>query len=503
MSQEELTSVSSDQEKKSQYKDLLKYTGLLGGAHGLTLFSSLIRNKLTVLLLGPSGIGIISLLNSVITILNNISNLGISFSAVRNLSAIGEDRLHRRTLRYVAIVRCWSLITALFGLILGIGLAGCLSQWTFGDASYKNTFRIVSFVVAFTALTGGELAILKGMRQLKQVALSSLIGTILSIFVVIPLYYLYGNDAIVFSLFLIALITFLVTINYSFRVFPWHWSLFSISNIRAGSSLVKLGVAFIIAGTFGAIADYLIRTFILDRGTIDTVGYYNAAMVLCVTYMGMVYVAIDNDYFSKLSAVNKDQEKSNMLINSQIELSILLVAPMIVGLLVFLPIIFPLLYSADFLIGAPMIRWAFLFLFLKGFNLSLNYIALSKGDSRVYLILELSFHVWNVLFSFLGFIYLGITGLGAAMSLAALLELLLLSVNAYRRYQFRFTKSVLQVAFSLLPLVVLSFIITNLSSGFLYWFTGVLVFIITGMLSVYLLNKRTGLVESVMRRVKK
>ncbi|MEG1585470.1 MAG: oligosaccharide flippase family protein [Bacteroidales bacterium] len=497
--EERLEIESSEQEKNTQYKDLLKYTGLFGGVQGMNIISSIVRNKLTALLLGPAGLGVISLFNSVIVVLNNVSNLGISFSGIRNLSNLTQEEDPQKMIGYIQVIRVWSILTALSGICLCCLFAGRLSQWTFGNELYTSSFRWLSLVIGFTSLTGGELAILKGMRRLREVAISSVIATFLSIFFVIPLYFFYRESAIVPALIGVSAIMLLSTFFYSLKVTPFRKSTFSFHNIKAGKSLVKLGISFVIAGTLGAITEYLIRTFILSHGSVDMVGIYNTGLVLCVSYMGMVFVAIDNDYFSKLSAINKDTSRSNELINNQIELSVVLISPLIVGLLVFLPAVIRILYSSPFLDAMPMVEWAWVFMLLKGYNLSMAYVALSKGDSRTYLYIELVGQVLYLLCSFFCFSFFGLAGLGMGMSLSAICETLILWGCISRKYHFRFTTGVLKVTFAFLPFLAFAFLLTRMSAipEWFYWLSGTLSFLLSAMLSFYLLNKRADLLNTI------
>lgn len=110
-------------EEKSDYNHVIKYTGLFGGVQGITLMASIIRNKLVAVLLGPAGVGLISLYNTVITLLNNATNLGISFSAVRNVSEISQEKDPEALSRYVNVVRSWSLLTAFIGMFACVVLS--------------------------------------------------------------------------------------------------------------------------------------------------------------------------------------------------------------------------------------------------------------------------------------------------------------------------------------------------------------------------------------------
>ena len=81
------------------------------------------------------------------------------------------------------------------------------------------------------------------------------------------------------------------------------------NNIKKGVPMIKLGIAFIIAGVFGQGAELLIRIALLDLGGLEDVGLYNSGYVMAVTYASVVFVAIEADYFPRLSASCSDKTK--------------------------------------------------------------------------------------------------------------------------------------------------------------------------------------------------
>ena len=119
-------------DKTKGYSHILKYTSLFGGVQGMNILVGIIRNKLVAVILGPSGMGLISLFNSTINLLSNSTNLGIPMSAVKNISeaqARGDNAVLQKM---VTMVRSWSLLTALAGILLCVALSPLLSYWTFG-----------------------------------------------------------------------------------------------------------------------------------------------------------------------------------------------------------------------------------------------------------------------------------------------------------------------------------------------------------------------------------
>ena len=77
-------------EKQNSYSHILKYTGLFGGVQVLGILVGLVRNKLVALILGPMGMGLLALFSSTIKLVGDSTNLGLSISAVRNMSGAND-----------------------------------------------------------------------------------------------------------------------------------------------------------------------------------------------------------------------------------------------------------------------------------------------------------------------------------------------------------------------------------------------------------------------------
>lgn len=490
-------------EEKSDYNHVIKYTGLFGGVQGITLMASIIRNKLVAVLLGPAGVGLISLYNTVITLLNNATNLGISFSAVRNVSEISQEKDPEALSRYVNVVRSWSLLTAFIGMFACVVLSSSLSYWTFGNYEYTWAFILLAPVVGLMALSGGELAVLKGIRRLRQVAAISVLGALSTLFLSIPLYYFLGIKGIIPSLLSVALVTTGLTFRYSFRSFPFRIPQHFRKDLTSGISMIKLGVAFIMAGVLGSGVEYIVRTFILKTSTMDMVGLYNAGYAVTVTYAGMIFVAMDTDYFPRLSAVNKNRVQLNKLVNQQIEIAVLLIAPLMVTFLIFLPFILPLLYSAKFLPVIGMAECATLGMFFKAVTLPMAYISLAKGDSFVYFVLELIYDVCFVALILFCFEEFGLSGAGTAVTLAMLCDLLIVYGCARFRYHFHLSASVFKIFGIQIIWGIVAFILTFMERNWVYWISGLVCLGISTGISVYLLNKKTTLLTVLRNKIKR
>ena len=275
--------------KQSAYQHVLKYTSIFGGIQGLNILVSIVRTKLVAVILGPDGMGLMSLFSSTIKFVSDSTNLGIGTSAVRDMSEAFEKN-DTKVDETVITVRTWSFLTALAGTLLCIVLSPLLNRFTFSWGDHILHFILLSPVVGMTAITSGELSILKGARRLKSLAKVSIYGVFLSVLISIPILYLMGQRGIIPSLLLLTFVQMLLVIGYSIRLYPYRLS-FKKSSINKGMSMVRLGVAFVIAGVMGSGADFIIRSYLNYTDSLDAVGLYNAGYMMTMVYAGMVFSA--------------------------------------------------------------------------------------------------------------------------------------------------------------------------------------------------------------------
>lgn len=489
-----------EDKREDRFSHILKYTGLFGGVQGLIILIGLVRNKAMALLLGAGGIGLASLLTSAQNFASQCTNLGISFGAVPKLSELYEQNQASQLRYYVQVIRLWSLVAAVFGLVFCVVVSPLLNDFSFSWGNHTLHYSLLAFAVAMGGISGGELAILKATRRLSSLARIQVCSAVLSVVVSVPLYYYFHHTGVLPAIVLIAFVNMLTVIAYSYRFYPLRWT-FSRSMISHGIGMIKLGVSFVGAAAIGSGADMLIRAFLNVEGGLDDVGLYNVAYMITITYAGMVFTAMETDYFPRLSAVRKDIVATNDTVNRQMEVSLLLLAPMLVFLLMMLPVLVPLLFSADFMPVVGMAQVAVLAMYFKVLTLPVAYITLARSRSLSYLFLETSYYVFFVLAVVVCFRSWGVWGTGLAVFLAHVFDYVLINGYAYWHYGYRFSSAVLGLAAVQLFIGFLSYAVSCLFEGWLYWTTEAALAIASTACSLYVLRKKTRLWQSLKRRV--
>lgn len=486
---------------KQSYTHILKYTGMFGGVQGLNIAITLVRNKFVALLLGPAGMGLVALYSTIVNFFSQATSLGISFSAVRHVSELFDSGDIKQTHHFVKVVRGWTLLTALAGMFLLGVLGPLLGSSVFGWEASALDFILLSPVIAMTAITGGETAILKGARMLKPLATIQVLTMITALIVTVPVYYFFGITGIIPVFLILAFVTMMYTLRSSCKYFPYR--LRGVKGILGeGTGMVKLGIAFVLAGVFGSGSELVIRSFLNVEGGLDVVGLYNAGYMLTITYAGMVFSAMDTDYFPRLSAAANDTRAIQIIANRQIEMSLLLVSPMLAALIVLLPIILPLLYSICFAEIIPMGQIAVFSMYFKAVTLSLEYINLAKGNSKDYLMLEIVYDVLVAVFIVYGYRTLGLWGTGLALTLCHLLNLIVVLIYSRVKYNVSLSKDVLTSAAIHLPLGIIAYATTFIQNFWMHWTLSIITVAVSAAISLYIIiYKKTSVWDKIKNKI--
>ena len=483
------------------YLHILKYISLFGGVQVLNVLIGIVRNKFVAMLLGPQGVGLLSLFNSTTRLVSDATNFGISMSAVRNISEDYNQKDEEKLIADIAVIRSWSLLAALLGLFTCVLLSPLLSRYTFSWDGHTLHFILLSPCVALTALAGGELAILKGVRKLRALAAISVYNVLGALVFTVPLYYFFGNAAIVPSLVLMAFVQLLLTIMVSCRLYPFRVS-FQKAFLDKGWGMIRLGTAFVLAGILSSGADLIIRSYLNNVSDIATVGFYNSAFMMTMVYAGMIFSAMETDYFPRLSGANNLKFTFNQIVNRQIEVTLLLISPLLTFFLLFLPQLIFFLYSDKFLPALSMAQVLVLAMYIRAIRLPIEYIPLAKGDSNSYLLLEGLYDIFLVLLVLLGFWKWGLFGAGLGMAVAGFLNFVCVYVYAYSRYGYRLSSSVMRYAILHLSIGVLVFLCVRSDNDWLRWGVASLLCFVSTFISLRVMKSKVGLWNALVHKIK-
>lgn len=484
-------------QEQASYRQIIKATSIFGGVQVFNIIISIIRSKFVAVLLGTTGMGIMGLLVSTTNIISSLTNMGLNTSAVKDIASAYQTGDEKRIGIIATVI--WKLvwITGLIGLIVTAILSPWLSEVSFGNKDYTLAFIWLSATLLFNQLTNGQLVILQGLRKLNYLAKANLSGSFIGLFVTLPLYYIWGIDGIVPGLIGSALISLLMSWYFSRKIKFNKPILSRPQTIAEGKNMLRMGLMISLSGLLGVSAAYIIRIFINRTGGIEQVGLYNAGFTIINTYVGLIFNAMATDYYPTLSSVAHDNKLCKQTINQQAEITLLILAPILIIFLVFINWVIILLYSKQFIDVNDMIYWAALGMFFKAASWSISFIFLAKSTGKLFFWNELIATFILLTLNLLGYHFWRLTGLGISFAVAYLLYLIQVFIISKIKFEFSFTKSFVNLFIVQFSLAIVSFFVVKFFETPYNYFLGIILVVVSFRYSIKELDKRMGIISKL------
>ncbi|MBP5765040.1 MAG: oligosaccharide flippase family protein [Bacteroidales bacterium] len=414
------------------YKNIIKATSLFGGVHGLNSALDLVRSKIAAELLGPAGTGLNTIYNETRELLHSTSNLGLDLSGIRNISRRYEEWRNSKEvaereqnkellLDEIALLRSWIFLLASIGTLLCMVLAEPLSYFTFQDLDHILGFVMLSPAVGLSTIVCGEMIVLKATRRIKLVASITLAFVILAILVTLPFYYFFGINGVLPALVMLCLSEALLVISFSFRRYKPRF-FFKTEKLKAGFPILKLGIAFALAGMLTHGTQLAIRAFFNHEGGLILVGLYGAGYSIFMKLCNIAFASVDSDYFPRLSGIFNNLEERRATVYRQIRVTVpisLLIAAITIPLL---PYLLPLLNTEEYMPAVRMAQFAIASIVFRAIYLPFSYLTLAAGTSRIFLFLEFLSNVIIVACIYTCYQFWQLDGVGIGLLLAQIID---------------------------------------------------------------------------------
>lgn len=433
---------------------ILKAMSVFGSVQFIQVLCSIVRTKLVAIWIGPVGVGLLAIYNSVMEFLMNTSQLNIRQSAVRDLSlAVGDTEEFKHI---VYVVRKLSFWLGIVGMIIVIACSPLLGYISFGDTGHALPFVILSPMLLLSALASGDWAVMQGGGLLKKLAQSNLFAVVTSTVVAIPLFYYLRIKAIVPVLLLYTACNCLYAYLFSRHVRVKAQPLRQI--LSKGRGMLALGLYLTISAGVTLLASYIFIVYLNRKDSESAVGIYQAGYTLVNSYVGMIFTAIAMEYYPRLSSIIAHRSRAEVIVNHEIKIVLLAMLPVTVAFICARNLIVEILYSSDFSDVLPYISVAILGISFRAVSWCLAFSMLAKGDGPVYIITETISAVLYIIINIGMYNPWGFAGLGAGYVLWYALYALSTWLVFRYRYGMRLQKAIVALMFAVPSVGVISLV---------------------------------------------
>lgn len=463
---------------------VLKMMSIFSGVQVVYILCSIVRTKLVAIWLGPAGVGLFGIYNSVIETAGTLTQMGTGTGVIRALAK--SPRQHLPLL--VAVTRRWAWALGLAGALLTIVLSPLLSEFTFGDSNHTLGFILLSVTILLISLSNNEAAVFQGMKRYASLAKSSVVGAVAGLLISIPMYYFWGMDSIIPSLIAYVVVTWLCLGLYRQRVGRPDHTPGVRETFNIGKEFALLGLFMTITAFASNAIAYIFISYLNRTGGTETAGLYQAGFTLVNRYTGLILGAVGMEYLPRLSEVSSSRRRTEMFISHETTLLILIMFPVVTLFIAADELIVRFLYDHTFLTILPFITWAIVGTILRAWSWCLAFTILARGDGLCYLVTELLSTIVAIALNILLYNACGIIGLGYAYTLWYLFYLAEVWVVCRLRYNLRLPRPT--VIFSTVIMLTVTAMAVAKSLG--GWMVCIPFLLLSAIVFIYGMKKMLG-----------
>lgn len=445
-------------EEEKSYSSILRSSSIIGGAQGFNLILGMLRVKFVAVLLGPIGLALLGMFQTIQGMAGTLSGLGIGSSGVRDVAeAVGsqdDERIGRTVLTLRRV--CW--LTGILGAFILAALAVPISHLTFQSVDYAGQIACLGIVVLMGSVAAGQMALIQGMRRIGDLARLNVISSVFGTVVAIGFYAWLGLQGIIPALVTMSAFGLVASFWFSRRVEVTKVQMSWGESLYMAKGLVGLGLVFTFTALTSGVVEYATRVLIIGEINLAAVGIFGAAFRLSGMFINFILAAMGADFYPSLTAASNDHAKMRDLVNQQTEIGLLLTLPGLLATLALAPWIIQVFYTEAFAQSAELLQWFVLGCLGRVISWPMGYIMLAKGAGRIFVLSETMAHILHLGLIWLGLKWLGIEGVSIAFCLIYVFHTLAMLFISRHLINFRWSLSVCRMLFVLLPLAVLAMI---------------------------------------------
>ena len=412
------------------------YTALNGVAQLVKAISTLVINKVVVITLGSSALLFVGNLKSVLSILQQISGAGIYEGAVNYITGEYNDR--------PTFILQASLSLMLIGFLISIAL-----YFVFFDQLYALlqlsednsnlhlwlTCGLLLSLLCFVLYTLMQ-SFFHGLKSYKIIVRSTLISSLLTLGLSIPLIYYFNTLGLMVSVFIPSVSLLLTYLFHSRCALSFGRTLFGTPfRFHIFKPILSFTVMSAVAAMVFPTVLIVIRSLLVEHVGVQLASYWEGYSRISLFISSLAISSISLYYLPKLVEANTGQVLFKVVLWG-VKFLTIVALPVLIIILLLASYVIPMLYSSSFLDAIFLLKWELLGTYFKLLSFSVSFIMIAKKLTTVFVMSEL---ISGLLFLGLSMFFIDKYGVvGASIAFAGTYFFYLLWSIIYFGSRFRF-----------------------------------------------------------------
>lgn len=344
---------------------------------------SILNIKIIAVLVGPSGMALVSNLNNALQVGLSISGLGIKDGIVKYIAQHKGDKDKQNEYISTSIIAV-SAVAVLLGL-LSFAFSKSISEQVLMSIEYYRLFRFAGLFLISSSLLNLLLSILNGLEQQKYFIILNIVLSVSGFLIAFAAVLIWGLDGLLWAQLFLTVIALIVGVFIYRIIVRTKVSKFSPEVLR---KLAKYSAMGLFSAVLGPIMLLAIRHIIIEQTSIDTAGLWDGINKISTSYILIITSAFSYYFIPTFSQITRKQG-----IVDEVKKAYKLLAPLLLigALSIFWgkDLIIKILFTAEFEAMRPFFIWQVIGDFFKVLAWILAILLIAKARIKTYILIEL------------------------------------------------------------------------------------------------------------------
>lgn len=441
-------------------RDIIKAIFKTGSGSIITIILGMISVKIMAVVLGPNGLGLLSLIRQTLQTASITSTMGGGTALVQGIASKEGNEKDNYLITVFWIFVIGAISTSIVLLLFAPWIAKTI--FATNDAQTIGLVRWMVLPVMLMAIYSYLTSVLNGFHAIGRLVIGQVIVSIVTVFLAYPISKLVSNGNTIAFIWMISVSTLGGLIFYLLIAYKKRWLNPLIVNFKprfdkkALKHFWHISSTTLVTGLITTGTLLLLRVMIVRYGGLDSAGIFDVAWTLSMIYIMLVLGSFGTYYLPTLSGIKNEFARITLMQNI-LKISLIIVVPLIVTIIVLKPLVIHILYSNEFLPSLEIIRWMLIGDYFKVSSWIFSISVVAYANMKVFFWTELLWNTGFLLISSLALFYFkNMQGIGLAFIIMYFFYFVYYLYYVRSKHQFLITKRLLWTWLIGLVLIILA-----------------------------------------------
>lgn len=337
------------------FKSLVQGASVLGAARVAEFIVGLLRVKVSVVLLGVTGMGIYNQLNFLSQQMSVFTLLSTGDALVKQIAESSDSEEARQLL--LSSMKSYIILMFIF-MLLSLAILYVLSEkitlYVFGDIHYFQVFLVALASLPLLVVNSIPFSLMRAFKDIKEIAKARVLSVFINILHTVPFIYCFALKGAVASVFFSHLVVLTVNYLYSKKLYFQRFNITIDNIVRAEfvpgfiKELLKFSGFGLSIGLYVIASEFVCRAIVVSYLGVEAIGLYSPVIMWSTLFTGFLVPALSTYLYSGFCQSKNNKEISDLL-NDGLRLATFALIPFIFIAIPFRKIIIVLFYSSEFI----------------------------------------------------------------------------------------------------------------------------------------------------------